>query len=314
MYLYFSEDGTLKEIITEQPFRVGDSQRDKIYVYWDGEHSVTTGLVKYRLPDGTNTIETAFYISGDESIGSLVGKELPQEPKRNLEYFSYDHTYVEDGVTKVGYLFYEITIPDEVLESSLDENDKIPTENNLVCARVRFIYADSTYKTLGAIVFSVETNIGIITDNSINQTQYNYLMSKVFNFGITKQNVLTFDTTPTQNSTNPVTSGGLWTKFRDCITAIHEHNINIKGKDINENDFDIYIQYMSATNAIQITSWDNIPSGLSLAWGYVGDEVVYKVNKTSVIMNLFKVGGSYTTTANVYVTSITDTVYTYRTY
>ena len=185
MFVYFDKNGTLKEIITEKTFRVGDSKRDKIYVYWDGEHSPISGWVKYRKPDGTEypiSAEECFFGLGD----SLVGKALPTKPLRNLSYFSYDHTYEEGGETKVGYKFYEITVPDAVLNVSNDD-EKEPTQNNMVVARVRFVMDDGTtdgkvdeadsIETLGAIVFAVETNIGILTDSSINESQYNYLIA-----------------------------------------------------------------------------------------------------------------------------------------
>ena len=175
MFVYFDGKGVLKEIITDEPFRVGDSKRDKIYIYWEGEHSPVSGWIKYRKPNGEETKESVFFLLSDNS---LVGKELPTKPIRNLKYFSYDHTYVDsDGETKVGYQFYEITVPDEVLVSG-KEDEKIPTSNNLVVARIRFVMDDaSSIETLGAIVFSVETNIGILTDKSISETQYNYLLS-----------------------------------------------------------------------------------------------------------------------------------------
>lgn len=183
MFVYFDQNGTLKEIITEKTFRVGDSKRDKIYVYWEGEHSPISGWVKYRKPDGTETSEKVFYQVG---ANDLVGKSLPTKPLRNLKYFSYDHTYEENGETKIGYKFYEITIPDEVLNSSYEDED-IPTKNNMVVARIRFVMDDGTnegevddadtIEALGAIVFAVETSIGILSDSSIDESQYNYLIS-----------------------------------------------------------------------------------------------------------------------------------------
>lgn len=186
MYVYFDANGTLKEIISDKSFRVGDSKKDKIYVYWDGEHTPVSGWVKYRKPNGReypDSVEQCFFQFGD----NLVGKALPNKPLRNLKYFSYDHTYEENGEQKVGYLFYEITIPDEILNSSMD-NEEIPNENNMVVARIRFVMDDNkngkvdeadSIETLGTLVFSVETNIGILTDSSINETQYNYLIQLV---------------------------------------------------------------------------------------------------------------------------------------
>lgn len=175
MYIYFDEQGVLKEIITESPFRVGDSKRNKIYIYWEGEHSPVNGFIKYRLPDKSETNETVFYKAN--SVTQMVRKTLPTDPVRNLKYFSYDHTFEIDGDEYVGYLFYEITVPDSVF-NDVSASVLEPTENNLIVARVRFSFSDESIKTLGAIPFSVETNIGILTDNSINVSQYNYLITR----------------------------------------------------------------------------------------------------------------------------------------
>lgn len=171
MFVYFDRNGTLKEIITEQPFRNGDSERDKIYVYLEDETLAYNGWIKYLLPDGTETTETQFY---NGNTLNKVGKELPLNPPRNLKYFNYEHIYTSGGQTHTGYLFYEITVPDEVLNSAVGEN-------NMVIARIRFINGSSIF-TLGAVVFSVESNIGILTDTSINETQYNYLLKIISDY------------------------------------------------------------------------------------------------------------------------------------
>lgn len=184
MFLYFDNTGTLKEIVSQRNFRNGDSVIDKIYIYIEDQPYVTSGWIKYELPNGTTTTETQFFnvISNNE----LVGKELPSEPVRNLKYFNYNHTYEEDGVTHVGYKFYEITVPDEVLNSSLESdanNAYTPTQSNLVVARVRFLAINlSVIMTLGAITFAVENNIGILNDAQITETQYNYLLKSIVNY------------------------------------------------------------------------------------------------------------------------------------
>lgn len=174
MYIYFDEAGTLKEIITERVAKNGDSKSDKLHIFWAGEHAPQSGWVKFRKPDGTETAETQFFAIGD----ALAGKELPSEPKRNLDYFSYDHTYEADGERKSGYLFYEVTVPDEVLSSASTDADE-PAMANLCVARARFAFEDGSVKALGAIAFSVEASLGILSDSSIDESQYNYLIALI---------------------------------------------------------------------------------------------------------------------------------------
>ena len=78
MFVYYDSNGVLKEIISEAPFRNGDSERDTIYVYIEDEPVFNSGWVKYKLPNGTETTETAFY---DVSVPiTQVYKELPTKP------------------------------------------------------------------------------------------------------------------------------------------------------------------------------------------------------------------------------------------
>lgn len=173
MFVYFDSHGVLKEIISEGAFRNGDSERDEIYVYIEGDPYFASGWVKYKLPNGNETIESCFYDMNNHQ----VYKELPKEPLRNLKYFSYDHTTTVSGQTKVGYMFYKIIVPSAVLNASEDDAT-IPTKNNLIISRIRMVASDSSITSLGALVFSVESNIGILTDDSINESQYNYLLAK----------------------------------------------------------------------------------------------------------------------------------------
>lgn len=194
MYIYFDNNGALKEIITERPFRTGDSQRDKIYIYWDGEHTPAAGWVKYRKADGTTTTETQFSLT-------KVNKTLPTEPLRNLKYFSYEHTYIDGGTVKVGYPFYELTVPSAVLSSSTSE-EIVPTANNMCVANVRFVFSDESIDNLGSIVFSVETSIGILTDDSIDETQYNYIIANLSQkFGLDTLGSLKVDELPETGET-----------------------------------------------------------------------------------------------------------------
>ena len=55
-------------------------------------------------------------------------------------------------------------------------------------------------------------------------TGYGYATTEQMNTGLAgKQNTLTFDTTPTEGSSNPVTSGGIYDAFATAISGVFEY-------------------------------------------------------------------------------------------
>ena len=170
MYIYFNSSGALKEIITEEDFRGGDA-RDVIYFYIEGEGNYESIKVKYRLPNGELTNET------DLDLTKKV--ILPIPPGRNLKYFSYKHTTDDGGTTRTGYLFYKVEIPASVLQSSLDNEEETPTLNNLVYLQLRCKLYGGNYKQFQLIPFSVQSTIGVLTDGSINYSQYDLILNSI---------------------------------------------------------------------------------------------------------------------------------------
>lgn len=148
MYLYFDENGTLKEIISE-PIRQGSSNFNKIYVYWENKPSVISYWVTFKKPDKTFTNEM--------EVNTLVSKAVPYSAKRDLKFFK-DYQ---------NYSFLEINVPDEVL-----------SQNGLVLSSVRAVLNDNATQTLGMITFNVEES-AIQFDNYITESQYNYLVELV---------------------------------------------------------------------------------------------------------------------------------------
>lgn len=72
--------------------------------------------------------------------------------------------------------------------------------------------------TAGASIDITNNTISVIVDSALSSTSENPLQNKVVNTGLFnlrtlingKQDILTFDTVPTENSSNPVTSGGVY--------------------------------------------------------------------------------------------------------
>ena len=107
MYLYYDRYGTLKEQITFNPARVGNSNVNKIFVYWEGVEEFPDWAqelalqTRYLLQDNTQyPSATTFGFSAQPETA-----ELPFDKNQDLKYFKY---YKE-------YKFLTIDIPDEVL-------------------------------------------------------------------------------------------------------------------------------------------------------------------------------------------------------
>lgn len=84
-----------------------------------------------------------------------------------------------------------------------------------------------------------------------------------------KQNTLTFDTTPTQGSSNPVTSGGIYNAFATAITGAYKY----KGSVATVSDLpssgnkvgDVWnVQADGMNYAWDGTEWDNLGSDFNI--------------------------------------------------
>lgn len=84
-----------------------------------------------------------------------------------------------------------------------------------------------------------------------------------------KQNTLTFDTTPTQGSSNPVTSGGIYNAFATAVAGAYKY----KGSVATQNDLpssgntvgDVWnVQANGMNYAWNGTSWDPLGSDFTI--------------------------------------------------
>lgn len=162
MYLYFDRYGTLKEQITFNPARVGNSNVNKIFVYWEGVEEFTDWAqelalqTRYLLQDNTQyPSATTFGFSAQPETA-----ELPFDKNQDLKYFKY---YKE-------YKFLTIDIPDEVL-----------SYNGAVKSYIWVLNADKKrILGLGVFAFMVDGDINeVIPDENISLAQWNMISAQL---------------------------------------------------------------------------------------------------------------------------------------
>lgn len=151
MYLYFDNNGILKEIIDDVATRKGNNEVNKIYIYVDGL-TPKTEWITYQTSDGKQSNETL--------IETTITKTIPYDRNRDLKYFK---NFQE-------YLFYVATIPSSVL-----------TVRGLTKASVRVALQDDSLMTLGLIIFTIEDSV-VLQDSFITESQYQYLLNIISNF------------------------------------------------------------------------------------------------------------------------------------
>lgn len=101
-------------------------------------------------------------------------------------------------------------------------------------------------------------------------TGYGYATTTQMTNGLAgKQNTLTFDTTPTEGSQNPVTSGGIYTAFATAVTGAYKY----KGSVATQEDLpssgnkvgDVWnVQATGMNYAWNGTSWDPLGSDFNI--------------------------------------------------
>lgn len=151
MYLYFDNNGILKEIVDDVATRKGNNEVNKIYIYVDGI-TPKTEWITYQTSDGVQSNETL--------IETTITKTIPYDRNRDLKYFK---NFQE-------YLFYVATIPSNVLAVS-----------GLTKASVRVALIDDSLMTLGLIIFTIEDSV-VLQDSFITESQYQYLLNIISNF------------------------------------------------------------------------------------------------------------------------------------
>lgn len=148
MYLYFDNNGILREIVDDIATRKGSAEVNKIYIYLEG-YTPRSEWITYENSDGTKSNELV--------IDTIVNKTIPYNKYRDLKFFKDFQEYT----------FYVATIPSSVLSIS-----------GLTKANVRVALQDNSFLTLGLIVFTIEDSV-VAIDSTITESQYLYLLSLI---------------------------------------------------------------------------------------------------------------------------------------
>lgn len=224
MYLYFDSNGTLKEQINDVALRQGNANINKLYVYWEksvNNQSITGLWARYKADDGSYYPSSSTY----QETNTTINAQIPYDKNRDLKYFNYWTTYK----------FYVIDIPELVLGVS-----------GAWLGSLWFVENDSI-TTLSEIAFYVESStLSVKADENINVAQWNELMLLVSSFKAQqdentsaiagKQDILTFDDTPTEASYNPVTSRGIFWALVNKQDRITDTNIPSSIYDLLGNE------------------------------------------------------------------------------
>lgn len=146
MYIYFDENGTIKEVVNDKSIRQGSNEANKLYCYIEGNPSIDDIWYLQKNVDGSLTNEISFK-------NSTVTKAIPYDAKRDMRYFKDFETYT----------FYVFTLTTNYLKQS-----------GLVSGTIRIV-VDNEIFALGELKFNVQENV-INTSNGITQSQYDYLL------------------------------------------------------------------------------------------------------------------------------------------
>lgn len=157
MYLYFDKTGNLKEQINDEALRQGNSNINKLYVFWEkavDNVNITALWARFKSDEST------YYPSSTTWMVSTTTttETIPYDKNRDLKFFNY---FTE-------YKFYVVTLPDEVLGVS-----------GSWLGTLQFVETNAI-TTLGQLAFYVsESNSSVEADENINIAQWNYLIKMV---------------------------------------------------------------------------------------------------------------------------------------
>mgnify|MGYP001008436905 CR=1 FL=1 len=143
MYLYFNENGVLKEIINDDELRQGSDSVNTIYAYFENSAIINAS---FKQDDWNN-----------DPYGSVVNKEVPYNESRKLLYFKYFTTYK----------FFAYTMTSTDLANAGNHS-----------MTIRGFLANASIVANGEITYNIESS-NIVSDPTITLSQYDYLKANI---------------------------------------------------------------------------------------------------------------------------------------
>lgn len=296
MYLYFDRLGVLKEIINDEALRQGNYNVNKLYIYCERNDIVRLD-VSYLLPSSL--------VVGPTSFNETETAEIPYDKKRDLYYFEYHKEYTFIVVD---------------LEADINGNGPLDQAGLVHCSISAVL--TSGILTLGAVNFMVELDsvynqYYVAQQEYMSLSDYRYLESivRLSNFEnyqpLYSITPTAWDTEPTQASTKPVTSGGIYNFI--VLNYLDERDSRatfVPFSSANENaehDFTLDDSYLSLSYTNLSTSKTATiklsGSGVDITGGYLkfnGNTVAM----TNQILHYYQHNIVIRTEASVFSTSI----------
>lgn len=165
------------------------------------------------------------------------------------------------------------------LQDKIDDLGRYALKSDLDALTTRVATLESTIETLSGGVGSIASAIAnVVGDLGAYETVEEALAAK--------QNTLTFDNAPTEDSTNPVTSGGVYTALaakQNTIDSEHKlpaanvsglKNVATGGEFMDLDDVKDSANYDTVMNYIEVGTVETNDGGAWL-WGYVDGEPTF---------------------------------------
>lgn len=107
MYIYFDQEGRLKEIVNSSPIRQNSDNENKLYIYLEGDREPLGITLSIKVNDSNRTTYDVLL-----DLSKCVEEdEIPYNEDRTLKYFKYFKTYK--------FYTYELTSEDTAYSGSL---------------------------------------------------------------------------------------------------------------------------------------------------------------------------------------------------
>ena len=175
-----------------------------------------------------------FRVTLTQKSGELIQPYIPTATcevkislrgERVYEYKEYEQaenvlTFSDNGCLMVGMYELEVRIIDSEqhrLRCMYREQVRVVASNDDIPTNASFETDDVQLH----VQFDIAASVEITIDDALSETSENPVQNKVVTKALAdKQDTLTFDSVPTKDSENPVTSGGLYVVLGDIDTIL----------------------------------------------------------------------------------------------